>query len=643
MAAGGHAAYTVQWAIAGPLAEKLRERTLAAPAGPDADGEEELDNLLNMPAVAEDGSIALNDLPKIPYRLAALTPYIEPLSPLAVQVEVDKIVYKPGETGAAAVIVTNLAHTPARAALTVELLSGVRAQRQIAAVTLDIPAGGSQRWTGAFATAGLYWGAELRATAAIDPASPAAGRAVFGVANNIWETAIFAGTNYSVRFRDRAVAEQTIDELRAKGYTGFESGFWAPDDFGDFTPDTELFFGGHLCYPGSISAMQNYIEFAHRRGMAATLYSLITACSGPPAFELMRKHPDWFTAGEFFSDWFEHWPLMEESKIKPMSVWPYASIAWGKSDGIVATHAQENVDAHTMFGWDGIRYDVYSNTSAWTINATKRIRALVEKAVPTYQFGYNAEVSDNVTPEAYTTMLSNGGMFMHEEPRNIADRHYRFSTYLDKALTYRDVVWQYGGQYGICYDPPAGYSGLEPYHPNNVYGTKLDELYICTLLLAAGAHPYYGWMEHQVGQYPTFALRYAEFLWNNSMRPLANPNAVVSFGKPVELMQWERLARRLDLGDDRHRLVLHLIVPPGRDAAHDLSQKTNPPLRDVPATLTLPAGARVEGIWALSPIPDARQEAVPFTANGAAVTLTLPETRFWTVLVVEYRGPNGVP
>ncbi len=325
-----------------------------------------------------------------------------------------------------------------------------------------------------------------------------------------------------------------------------------------------------------------------------------------------------------------------------MSVWPYASIAWGKSDGIVGWHAKETVEGHKMFGWDGTRYDVYDDTSPYTINSTKKIREQVEKQVPAYQFGYNTEISDQVKPESYPIMLSNGGLIMHESPRNIADRNYLFSKYLGDALDYRDVIWPHGGHYGICYDTPAGYSGLEPYHPNNVYGTKLDTIYVCTLLLASGAHPFYSRMESQFGDFPAFALRYADFIWNNAMRPLKDAKAVVSFGEKVELMQWERLARRLSLDGARHRLVLHLINPPGRDAAHDLTQKTRPPLRNIPITLTLPDGAKVDGIWALTPIPTPHQEAVPFKTAAKNVTLTMPETRFWTVLVVEYSGPNGL-
>jgi hypothetical protein len=267
---------------------------------------------------------------------------------------------------------------------------------------------------------------------------------------------------------------------------------------------------------------------------------------------------------------------------------------------------------------------------------------MVEKVVPDYQWGFNTEVSDKVTPDGYKTMLENGGLLMDEAPRNLADRAGTFSGYLKNALTYREVIWQYGGNYGICYDTPSGYSELVPYNPNTLYGNKLDELYICSLLLAAGAHPFYSRLESQIGRFPDFALRYSDILWNNNMRPLKDPAAVVQFGGTPELMEWARLARRLDQGDDRHRLVLHLILPPGRDAAHDNTMKTRPPLRALPVTVTLPEGAKLDGAWTLSPIPDARHSVLAAKQNGRAVTLTVPEVRLWTVVVLDYSGKAGL-
>jgi hypothetical protein len=103
------------------------------------------------------------------------------------------------------------------------------------------------------------------------------------------------------------------------------------------------------------------------------------------------------------------------------------------------------------------------------------------------------------------------------------------------------------------------------------------------------------------------------------------------------LFEWARLVQQADLGDGRRRLVLHLLNPPVVDVTHqNLALKTPAPLRNLPVMIALPPGAKVTGAWALNPIPTARHVPLTPQTNGGSVTLTVPEVRFWTVLVVEY-------
>ena len=626
---------SVGWAIVGQRAKFNRENTAELPSDPEATESGTTDT---GPEMGEDAGIALADLPKIPYHLAALTPYLEPLCPLNVELSVDKIVYKPGEQGTAVVTLRNPGDTPQKAQLHVELLSGLQGRSDVATQTLDVPPGGEQQWSGPFSLANLYWGAEIRATVSVGISPAYSTGAVFAVAKNMWETAIVAGTNYTYPYRDRDFAEKTIEGLRKSGYTALESGFWAPDDYLNFNPDKELFYGGHLCYKGSLSGTKNYLEFAHKCGMSAAVYSLTWGGSGPSVIETMRQHPDWFADADFFSDWLEDWPMMERGQIPPMAAWPTAGISSGNDAGFLKRHAQEFVTSHKQIGWDATRYDVYTDEDDWVVNATKRVRAMVDKEAPEYQWGFNAAVSEKISGWHLDNMLSGGGLLMNEELRNFSRGKSSYAAYMKEALYYRDAVWAHNGHLGICYDAPSGVS-LVP--GNAPVATKLDGLYQNIMILAAGGHPFYSSLEHEIGRYDQFALRYSEFLWNNRMRLLKQPDAVVNFAGNVELMSWQPLARKLDLPDGRHRLVLHLINPPARDASADSTMTTRPPLRNVPVTINLPAGATVDGAWALTPQPTMRQEALPTHINGTALSLTVPEVRFWTVVVVEYHG-NGI-
>ncbi|MHB9133105.1 MAG: hypothetical protein ACYDBB_18710 [Armatimonadota bacterium] len=624
--------YSVTWAFTGEVAKKNRAKSLDLPEEPgDRKDIEDLGGE-GMIAQAKDGTISLADLSKLPYHIAACAPHIEPLSPLQVTVTTDKIVYKPDERGKGTVTVLNTGAQAVKATIAVEVLTGLDQHRPLHTEALDVPAGGEKSFSVDFDAKELYLGAELHVTATGEDGKAAEGTATFAVSGNIWETAIYAGTNYSVRFRDREVAERTIAQLREVGYTGFESGFWTPDDFGDFTPDKEIFFGGHLCYPGSISAMQNYIEFAHKNGMAATLYAILGMGCGPPSFEMLRQHPDWFAGGEFLSDWFENWPLMETGKIPPLTAWPITYVAYGNSAEPLKVHASEFVTSHKMFGWDATRYDVYDALNKWQVDSTKVVRPLVEKELPFYQWGYNSSVPKGVTEATLDIMLGGHGLIMEEALRMITkEGGGSFANYLGAILTYREPVWQHGGHLGVCYDRPAK------------FGTLLDEVYLSSYMLAGGAHPYYGEMVNNFGRFPDFGLRYSAYLWDNRLRELKNPEAVVQFGGTPKLQEWQRLARHIDLEEDRHRLVLHLVNPPAIDhAMHNPAMKIPVPLRNLPVTINLPAEARVSGAWALCPTTTPTRQLLPVKMNGNTLTLTLPEVRFWTALVIEYSAKEGL-
>jgi uncharacterized membrane protein len=97
----------------------------------------------------------------------------------------------------------------------------------------------------------------------------------------------------------------------------------------------------------------------------------------------------------------------------------------------------------------------------------------------------------------------------------------------------------------------------------------------------------------------------------------------------------------VDLADNRHRLVVHLLNAPANDQClGNLAMKTPAPLRNQPVTVTLPAGATVDSVWLLSPITG--QEALPFKVAGVTLTLTVPEVRIWGVVVIDYHAPQGV-
>ncbi len=631
----GHrdAGYTVRWRVS-PEAKKLLK--VAGPAAETGPGDEDDlgDNLVNRPPTAADGTIAIRNLAKLPYNLAVCGVHIERLSPVTLAVQTDKIIYKPGETGTATVTATNPGDTPITVTLNVELIAGVEGRNTIATPKIDLPAGSSKTWTGTFTTTGMRWGAEVRASAA-DSADGA--RAVFAVTNNLFEVAMLAAQSADLYldWKKPGNADAHVQKWRDDGFTGCECFFWAPCDFGDFTPDIEDFFSGQTQYTNSRAGTKALLDALHARGMVGTVYSNLWGTDGWSGFEILRKHPEWFQPGvQYASDHMEFWRLMEEKKVTTMHQWCETSLIQDPkiTPGAIDLHANELIASHRQFGWDAVRYDSYYST-AWTKWATRKTRDQVNAVAPGFQFGYNTFPGSDAKAGALDAMYDGGGMAMLEYIRQ--DTYPRLCDYAGQLLYCRDIVWPSGGQIGPLYHPPA------PQDTKTTTATDIDAIYVSAAILATGGHPYYHPLEHAVGRFNRFALRYSEYLWNNRMRTLKNPAAVVSFGNGAKPFMWEALAQTGTLDGQRRRLTLHLLnADPNYKLFTNLTQKIPPPMRNLPITLNLPAGAQVTGAWNLCPTPDARHEGLPVQTSGGAVTFTVPEVRFWNVIVVEYSSPQ---
>ncbi|HOF88093.1 MAG TPA: hypothetical protein PLZ36_08335, partial [Armatimonadota bacterium] len=632
--------YAVSWRVS-PEAKKLH-KTGGAAAMETGPGDEDLipDILVNRPKTAADGTISVKDLSALPYNLAVSGVHIERRCPVRASVSADKVVYTPGETGTATVTLANAADTPAAVTVALEVCAGLEAGKPLATRKLEIPAGGEQTWREIFSTAGMRWGADVRAAVTADDGRGDEACAVFAVSRNPYEVAMLAaqGPNLGLGWKDPADAERQVREWREKGMTGAELFFWAPCDFGDFTPHIEDFFSGQTQYTHSVTGTRNLLAALHKHGMAGAVYSNLWGTDGASGFELLRTHPEWFAPNvQYASDYLEFWRLMEEKKVTTMHQW---CETWLVTDekitaGAIDHHANELIESQKLFGWDAVRYDTYISSS-WTKWATRKTRDRVGAAVPAFQFGYNTFPGTDAKVGALDAMYDGGGMAMLEYIRQ--ETYPKLADYAGELWYCRDIVWPSGGQIGPLYRHPA------PPDTKPTTASDIDAIYVSAAILACGGHPYYHPLESAVGDHPRFALRYAEYLWDSRMRGLKDPAAVVSFGNGANPFLWEKLAQTVTLDGQRRRLVLHLLnVDPRYTLFTNLDQKMPAPLRNLPIRLNLPAGAQLTGAWNLCPAPDARHERLETRQDGGAVTLTVPEVRFWNVIVVDYTSPRPLP
>ncbi|NIR02201.1 MAG: hypothetical protein GTN78_18730, partial [Gemmatimonadales bacterium] len=75
----------------------------------------------------------------------------------------------------------------------------------------------------------------------------------------------------------------------------WEKEFWAPDDWGDLTPDEEQWISGQAARWENASRIQEFIADVKPQGIKSITYGKHTA-GGPAGWELMRQNPEWFYA-----------------------------------------------------------------------------------------------------------------------------------------------------------------------------------------------------------------------------------------------------------------------------------------------------------------------------------------------------------
>jgi len=575
-----------------------------------------------------------------------------------VWVETDKFVYRPGDTGRAIVTVSNAAERAADVTVTLTVGVGepVLLGRQV------VEAGARATFTLSFDTTPLRWGCCVTASVAAGGATAEAGD-YFAVSDSPWSTAVMsAWPPDREKWETLEGARQVASRARAEGFTGYEAFFWGECDMLDFTPEHERFLGGQGAYPSTITGTRNIIRAFHEQGMFATFYANLWGGSGQPALELQRQHPEWFAKANFETYVLDDWDLlgpwwdMRDAKVRaPGAYWNFNQLFLVPPKVVFERHADEIIASCRMFGWDGVRYDSYY-TRWWNVLANRMVKRRVRQAVPHFLVGYNSIIDRDVTGLGIADMVGDGGLIMGEAVR--IERVGNYAQYAKEVLRWRDIIWSYGGHYGLIYnadDVPEN----RPFHS--------------AILLAAGVHPYYNRMETDTGDFPYFALRYSEFIYDNRMRPLADPEAVISFGRPVKFLCWQDYARTLDLGGRRHRLVIHLLDVPdgltwgkplestepeaaeliaepeedglgGIDIVDELEEETKPkpePL-DVPVSVRLPDGAKVSGAWLLTAIPRPAHAPIRTTQDGNNVHLIVPPVSCWSVVVIDYESTGTV-
>ena len=629
-AAGRGTPVTIGWSFAGDAAAIARDKAIAVPAAPLLAGDDDplRAGADDVPELEDrDAPLPLEQARAMKRCLLLRDIHVEPLSPVAIRgVRSDKITYRRGDAGQAAVELHNAGPAPATVSLAVEIEGGIDRTWPVATETLTIPAGSSTTWQGAFETADLSWGCTLRATATVKGFPAEDGGAIFSVPDNFWDVAVMAACPAQMTrdFVSMERAREAAARLKEQGYNGFEAYFWAPCDFLDYTPATEEFFSGQTSYVQSIAGTRNLITACHALGIRATFYANLWGGSGEPAFEMMRRHPDWFGGASFHTGALDDAALKTAGVIRGagQKVWSFNQINPDAGRGLVDHHVDEILGSHRLFGWDGIRYDSYYS-GPWTIEAMTHIRERMRREAPGFLFGYNAFADAEYRAGAMDSIAD--GLVMAEGVR--VGPGSAVADYLHRLNTWREICWPYGSALGPLY----GFTTQTKATPS-----PLDHVLMASVLMAVGGHPYYSLLGGGVGDHPAFAVRHAELIYDTRLRDVADPERVVAFGDGVEPLRWRELVRTREIAKGRQRLVLHVLNVAKDAVLGDPAMRCAAPSRNVPVRFTLPDGAKPVAAWLMQAYPTASRQPLPLAVDGSSATLTLPELRFYGLLVFDY-------
>ena len=471
----------------------------------------------------------------------------------------------------------------------------------------------------------------------------AQGQDMFGVSDSLWNIAIGGGVT---DWMDQtgfpwANPDNGLKVARAQYCNWWEKMFWAPDMFANLTPTEERWYSGQGGRSEVKSILKKCTALAKANGIASVTYSINTS-GGPAAWEVARKHPEWYLSdemgrprGAYDTGIFAQWDSNKDPRFD--RGWWYVYPDLTRED--VLNHAvDELVNSSLEYGWDGVRFDgnfTWVGDDELGAYNQRRVKERLWAKFPNYVFGFNmaftpTEFDYHKWSHSERECIVGGGHYM-QEAIGIANYGYTVSgsyksyrDYWEKESAATDAIRQAGASYHFIY-----YS--KPTVPSQ---------YKFMLGTADGTHPVYGDTAVVPGcaNWGRYLTRWSAYVWDTNLRIRPDDDAVVTADVPL----WHMVkARPIDALTQA--TVVHLVVPPTSDDVNDKEAKLGTPATNVRVRVHLPAAQPVTRAAALAPEHPDDALTLPVTRDGDWVVVTVPEVKSWTMLVIESAGTLPTP
>ncbi len=543
---------------------------------------------------------------------------------LEVRVHVEKVLYVPGEEALVTYTVVNGEDEAWQGEAVVTHVTGLDDAREVMCRAVSVAAQGEFEEQVRLPIGEAQFGHEVRITLVADGVAAGEGRELFAVAENLWDVAL--GTqgggilHGSGRYGDRPpeIIAAKLAEMRRHYSNWFEKHFWAPDDWGDLTPEREEWISGQAARWENAKWLKLNIDEAHRHGIKAITYGKGIG-GGPDGYELLRERPDFFvrnpsgTWGGNPDLWdFDNWQNPQLNHYQDFSsVWHRTYPDLAKLEAL--DHGiDELIEATRRFGWDGVRFDGQFSAVDDVVSTRnmQRLKQRVWKEFPDFFFGFNlCSIFDrgDTLPHEEREAMAGGGHWMQEA---IGDYQYLASVAYTSWLHYAEQEWtaanrvrEAGGTYHYIY---------------RLRGTETQQYYKFAIGTLNGAHPVYGAHEVAPGavNWGRFLTRWSALLWHPKLTPIEPEALGIGAEGLNERVLWRHWARSIPWRADEELLVLPFLRLPESD---EIATTDAWPEAVTGADVSLPAtvAGRLRRVLWLDP----KGEAVELVVTDGRVSL----------------------
>ena len=443
-----------------------------------------------------------------------------------------------------------------------------------------------------------------------------------------------------------------MEQMRRTYFPIAECFFWAPCDNSMQAPDTDRWWSGQTLMRLSKKPLQEMIASGHAQGLRFVSYATRWGF-GWRMWEFGRRHPDqveWqIPFGNFMLSYsVGHMEIEErerDEEHKDLGSSGILTAAWGNPDA-VASHVRQLQEGMRVMDWDGYRYDNGSPLidevpdifgrllplPGWThAKVVAAIRSGPREVKPDAIYGNNTgwNLDLDSQPEdddPYTQQCRDDGLIMQEGETNGALPHKPIVREANRYFRAGYNATRFGGnQYNII-DP-------------TLHGA--DHYYQVALTLAGACHICYS-VKADMHPLMQLACRHCDLLYGDGLHFVLEPNGTLDVAAPPHVL-WRDYVRWREISPTERVYLVHLINPPPGEKLGDSKGVFPEPIGNVGVAWTLPAGWKASRAYHITPDGGYRSVPLDFRQEGAAVRVTLPQLRCWSIMALAATGPALAP